>query len=414
MSDVQVIKYWSNTLIKMLKNTIAASLLMAVSTLANAALITSDTISSPVVVDFSTQVTVTNTATPIQIGGLIGADIVASNAGLGGGLTTNFDGWGLVDNGSWGTPQTYISSQSETVLRFSFNDGPVAAVGGFMNHAPGTAHLIITALDAGLNVLETYDITILADIVTPDGYNEGAFRGIVRPSADISFFDVTGRSPVLDDLTFSGVTATTYTVGGDVSGLTSAGLELQLNNTGDLVIAADGPFVFIPELLDTAPYVVTVSNQPTGQTCSVTNDSGNIAATDVTNVTVTCVDDVVPTYSVGGAVSGLMGTGLALQNNGVDTLAITADGPFTFLTELVTNAAYAVTVSTQPIGQTCSVTNDSGTIATANVADVDVACVDDVAPPIPVTPIPTLSQWALIMLSMLLGLMVFSNRKHLF
>ena len=45
-------------------------------------------------------------------------------------------------------------------------------------------------------------------------------------------------------------------------------------------------------------------------------------------------------------------------------------------------------------------------------------CVNDVVPPIdppaPAIPVPTLSQWALIMLSMLLGLMVFSNRKHLF
>jgi hypothetical protein len=38
----------------------------------------------------------------------------------------------------------------------------------------------------------------------------------------------------------------------------------------------------------------------------------------------------------------------------------------------------------------------------------------DVVPPMPATPVPTLSQWALIMLSMLLGLMVFSNRKRLF
>lgn len=35
-------------------------------------------------------------------------------------------------------------------------------------------------------------------------------------------------------------------------------------------------------------------------------------------------------------------------------------------------------------------------------------------PPTPATPIPTLSQWALIMLSMFLGLMVIVNRKRLF
>lgn len=35
-------------------------------------------------------------------------------------------------------------------------------------------------------------------------------------------------------------------------------------------------------------------------------------------------------------------------------------------------------------------------------------------PPVEAVPVPTLSQWALIMLSMLLGLMVFANRKRLF
>jgi len=135
---------------------------------------------------------------------------------------------------------------------------------------------------------------------------------------------------------------------------------------------------------------------------------------------VTFTNDEVPpaTYSVGGTVSGLTGTGLALQNNGADTLAVAADGLFAFVTELESGVAYAVTVSTQPTGQTCEVTNGSGTIAAADVADVGVACVDDVVPPIdppaPAAPIPTLSQWALIMLSMLLGLMVFANRRRLF
>ena len=122
------------------------------------------------------------------------------------------------------------------------------------------------------------------------------------------------------------------------------------------------------------------------------------------------------TFSVGGNVSGLTGTGLELQNNGGDTLAVAADGPFTFLTELAGATTYEVTVSNQPTGQTCIVGNASGTIASADITDIAVTCEDDVVVPPPATPVPvpSLSEGALILLAMLLGLMAFTNRNRLF
>jgi hypothetical protein len=86
-------------------------------------------------------------------------------------------------------------------------------------------------------------------------------------------------------------------------------------------------------------------------------------------------DELVP-YTVGGTVSGLVGTGLVLQNNGGDNLNITANGPFTFATALANGSPYNVTVLTQPTGpaQTCTVTNGSGTISGANVTNVQVTC----------------------------------------
>ncbi len=78
-------------------------------------------------------------------------------------------------------------------------------------------------------------------------------------------------------------------------------------------------------------------------------------------------------YTIGGSVSGLTGTGLVLQNNGGDNLAVSASGTFTFATSLNAGASYAVTVMTQPSGQTCTVANGSGT-ANANVTNVGVTC----------------------------------------
>jgi len=208
-----------------------------------------------------------------------------------------------------------------------------------------------------------------------------------------------------------------YTVGGTVSAL-SGNLVLQNNAGDDLAIGANGSFTFAISLADLSPYLVTVSTQPSGQSCSVSNGSGTISGTNVTNIAVTCVDDTALTYTVGGTTSGLTGTGLQLQNNGADTLSIAADGGFVFATALTDLSAYTVTVSTQPTGQTCSVSNDSGNIAATNVTNVGVDCVDDavppVTPPVPATPIPTLSVWALLLLFALLGMVVISNRRRIF
>jgi hypothetical protein len=82
-----------------------------------------------------------------------------------------------------------------------------------------------------------------------------------------------------------------------------------------------------------------------------------------------------PTYTVGGTVSNLSGSGLTLQLNGATTLAVTASGNFVFPSALPSGSAYAVTVRTQPSdpAQVCSVTDGAGTI-TAAVTNVSVAC----------------------------------------
>jgi len=77
-------------------------------------------------------------------------------------------------------------------------------------------------------------------------------------------------------------------------------------------------------------------------------------------------------YTIGGTVTGLSGT-VVLQDNGGDNLSVTQNGSFTFATKVNSGAAYAVTVLTQPAGQTCTVASGSGT-ASANVTNVAVSC----------------------------------------
>jgi hypothetical protein len=81
------------------------------------------------------------------------------------------------------------------------------------------------------------------------------------------------------------------------------------------------------------------------------------------------------TFTIGGTVSGLSGTGLVLQNNGADNLSVSANGSFTFATAIDSGSSFNVTVLTQPSSpaQTCAVTSGTGT-ASANVTTVQVAC----------------------------------------
>jgi hypothetical protein len=84
----------------------------------------------------------------------------------------------------------------------------------------------------------------------------------------------------------------------------------------------------------------------------------------------------ISSFTVGGVVSGLSGSGLIVKDDGGDDLAISAPGSFTFSTVLQNGAAYSVSVAAQPSApaQSCLVTNGSGTVRGANVMNVSVAC----------------------------------------
>jgi hypothetical protein len=68
------------------------------------------------------------------------------------------------------------------------------------------------------------------------------------------------------------------------------------------------------------------------------------------------------------------GQSVVLLNNAGNSTTVNSNTSFTFSTAINSGSAYAVTVATQPTGQTCTVTNGSGTV-TANVTGVSVSCV---------------------------------------
>ena len=84
-----------------------------------------------------------------------------------------------------------------------------------------------------------------------------------------------------------------------------------------------------------------------------------------------------PSFTIGGTVSGLQGSGLVLSNQGAQLPV--GNGPFAFPLPVADRLPYDVRVATQPSNpeQVCTVARGAGTVGGADVTDVAVDC----APP---------------------------------
>ena len=168
--------------------------------------------------------------------------------------------------------------------------------------------------------------------------------------------------------------AATYTVGGMVSGLApGAKLALSDNNSNPLDISGNGAFSFSTQLASNAAYRVTISAQPTGQTCTVTAGTGTIGTANVASVAVACSDQ---TYMVGGTIKGLTGPGLVLANGSATVAVPSGAQSFILPAAIAYNSSYSITVKVQPKGLACAVTAGSGTVPAHAVTSIVVTCVD--------------------------------------
>jgi 6-phosphogluconolactonase len=79
------------------------------------------------------------------------------------------------------------------------------------------------------------------------------------------------------------------------------------------------------------------------------------------------------TFTIGGSVSGLSGT-ITLLNNAGNPLTVSSSGAFTFTSPVNQGGSYVVTVGSQPSGQSCSVSQASGTNTQSNITSVLVSC----------------------------------------
>ena len=144
-------------------------------------------------------------------------------------------------------------------------------------------------------------------------------------------------------------------------------LVLQDSPTDLLTFINNNTQTFSTTYASGASYSVNVKSQPIGQTCTLSSNASGTITSNIT-VTATCTNQ----YTIGVTVTGLAGT-LILQDGGKDTLTFTQNGTKNFAKLYTTGQSYAVVINSQPSGQTCTLSTNSGGIITANIT-VNATC----------------------------------------
>lgn len=178
-------------------------------------------------------------------------------------------------------------------------------------------------------------------------------------------------------------TAKEFTVGGTITNLLGTGLVIQDQTSGTSVDpkAGAGSYTLSSDYQTGQNYSIVVSQQPTNptQTCSVNSASGQVSTSNVSNINVTCSTQ---SFAIGGAVSGLQGSGLTLtdtvsgQSYGVPASGLSSTA-FAFAQPVPSGSQYQVQVTQQPtsLNQTCTVASGSGQVGNGPVTGVAVTCV---------------------------------------
>jgi hypothetical protein len=178
------------------------------------------------------------------------------------------------------------------VLSYSIG-GTVAGLTG------GTLQLSLTHLGAAKTINVTSDGPYTFD---PEKvpYGDSYVVSVASPPAGQECSVTNGTGIATAPVTNVGVECTLaqYTVGGTITGLTGAGLQIE--NGAANVSPAPGAtdFTLLVELDDGTAYDVGIAHQPAGQTCVITHSQGHVNAKDITDVAVNCLDN--PTHSLVG------------------------------------------------------------------------------------------------------------------
>ena len=169
---------------------------------------------------------------------------------------------------------------------------------------------------------------------------------------------------------------TTYTVGGTISGLTAAGLQLSLSGETLSPAANAVDFRFAQKLESGDSYAVTIAQQPTGQICSLNPASGTVGNANVT-LLLSCSTALFPAGTITGLTQGQLTLNL---NSGFETLTKSGgDTSFAFSQGIASGSEFTIAIdlpaahADQPKA-ICSLDNSSGVAGTVDVENLNLVC----------------------------------------
>lgn len=274
------------------------------------------------------------------------------------------------------------------------------ACGGGEEADPGAGHYasgVLTGLKAGNSVLISsgqQGVTLNADGTYRFGrFPAGTVYNVTAKStSDAQVCNVTNGTGQIGGVDIDNIVVNcvdTFSIGGSLSGYTggNGAVKVALNGGEPLSLTADGNFAFATRLASGASYNVALASVPETLVCTLTNGSGLVASTDVTSVAVACVP---ATAGVSFTVSGLvLPDSVTVQLNGSSVNLLpaasrrvtrTANGSASFDVAVPVGSSYQVVIAQQAVGNTCSVTNGSGTMGTSGVSNVLVSCSPNLYP----------------------------------
>jgi hypothetical protein len=167
-----------------------------------------------------------------------------------------------------------------------------------------------------------------------------------------------------------GSNVNSYEMRGTITGLTTGPLTLTNGISTVNIPTGSTTFVFPNQITLGLNFNVQVLLAPTDYTCAIANGYGTAGLSDTTIIAVTCA----PNSSLGGTISGAKGD-VVLANGATQVTIAQGATTWAFGTKVSQNISYGVTVLSAPAGQTCTVTNGTGTMGVTAVNNVVVTCI---------------------------------------